>query len=72
MTNTSCLPISTFFATIKNLFTKKAVQKVASSEPKLKEIANHNFRNILHLRDIYSNESINELDNIYNFVYNTV
>jgi len=38
MTNTSCLPISTFFATIKNLFTKKAVQKVASSEPKLKEI----------------------------------
>lgn len=43
-----------------------------AAEPKLKEIANHNFRNILHLRDIYSNESINELDNIYNFVYNTV
>jgi hypothetical protein len=39
MTNVSCLPAGALFASIKNLFTRKAAQKVASSEPKIKEIS---------------------------------
>ena len=38
MPRASCLPIGEIFTSMKNLFTIKAGQKVASSESKLKEI----------------------------------
>lgn len=38
MSSASCIPISEIFTSIKNLFTRKAAQTVASSEPKLKEV----------------------------------
>jgi hypothetical protein len=39
-----------------------------AAESKLKEIAAYNFRNMLYMREVYSDQSVKELGNIYNFI----